>query len=144
MSENPYLTIPEVATELRLSTSGVYKLIQRKKLPVVRHSERGTHVTRWALDAYQRRLNGERPNLDRPRGPVDRTMLRGQFKDETGLTPDQWVARWKANQLEDTAENTSRLVRALGLRDEAKIELVEGEQPAWAVVALTQTHEKAH
>lgn len=128
MSESPYLTIPEVAVELQMTTSGVYKLIQRDKLPVVRHSERGTRVTRWALDAYRRRLNGEGPNRERPRAPVDRAGLRKQFEEETGLTPEQWVARWKEERIEDSAENTSRLVRALGLRDERKTEVVEVEK----------------
>jgi excisionase family DNA binding protein len=120
VSDAAYLTIPEVAAELRMTASGVYKLIQRGKLPAVRHSERGTRITRWALDAYQRRLNGDGPELARPRHTTDLATLRDQFVTEAGRSPEDWIARWKRNLVEDTAENSSRLVRALGLRELAR------------------------
>lgn len=87
-------------------------------------------------DAYKRRLNGEGPDPRRPRPVVDHAEMRAQFEKETGLTPEQWIARWKGDQLEDTPENMARLVRALGLRGDAKVNVIEGEQPAWALAAL--------
>ncbi|HUN79680.1 MAG TPA: helix-turn-helix domain-containing protein [Solirubrobacteraceae bacterium] len=54
--DTAYLTVSEVAAELEISTAGVYKLIQRGKLPAIRRSERGLRVSRLALTAYQRRL----------------------------------------------------------------------------------------
>jgi len=54
--QTAYLTVPQVAAELDISTDGVYKLIKRGKLPAIRRSERGIRISRVAFDAYQRRL----------------------------------------------------------------------------------------
>lgn len=111
-----HLTIQQVAKDLQMSTDGVYKLIRRGKLKAVRISERKTYVSRLALDAYGRRLNGEGPDTRRPRSSLSVADLRQEFEQETGYVPEDWVAEWKRDRIEDSAENAQLLVRALALR----------------------------
>lgn len=114
MSE-PYLTVAEVAAELGISRHGVYKLIERGKLKAIRRTERNLRVSRLALDAYGRRLGGGAPVVDV--GDADDLDALGvAFQHETEMTPEEWERRWKADELEDTAENMRLTIRALGLR----------------------------
>jgi excisionase family DNA binding protein len=114
--QSAYMSIAEVAGELGITTSGVYKLIQRGKLPAIRRSERGLRVPRMALDAYKRRLQGHEPVV--PPTAISTATLeesRAAFERETGLSPVEWERRWKAEQIEDSAENMALAIRALGL-----------------------------
>ncbi len=114
--QSAYMSIPEVAEELGISTSGVYKLIQRGKLPAIRRSERGLRVPRVVLDAYKRRLEGYKPAVPPP--VISTATLkesRAAFERETGLSPAAWERRWKADEIEDSAENMALAIRALGL-----------------------------
>ena len=114
--QNAYLTVPQVATELDISTDGVYKLIKRGKLAAIRRSERGMRVSRVALDAYQRRLrNGKTPPVSTPEPSVEMDELHAEFERDTGLTPREWERRWKAEEIEDSAENMRLTIRALTL-----------------------------
>lgn len=110
-----YLTVSKVAAELDISPAGVYKLIQRGKLPAIRRSERGLRVSRLALTAYQRRLqNGFKP----PEVVVQDTTLeelRATFARETGLSPEEWERRWQADELEDSAANMRLATLVSGL-----------------------------
>jgi excisionase family DNA binding protein len=113
--DTAYLTVSEVAAELEISPAGVYKLIQRGKLPAIRRSERGLRVSRLALTAYQRRLqSGFKP----PAVVVqDATLdeLRAAFERETGLSPEEWERRWGAGRIEDSPENMRLAILASGL-----------------------------
>jgi methylphosphotriester-DNA--protein-cysteine methyltransferase len=132
------LTVPQVATELSMTPAGVYKLIQRGKLDAERVSERKTTVRRSALDGFietqRARVVARRdatPQLD----PAD---LRLRFEKATGCTPEQWLEKWKADQLDDTPENMTLLIRAVALRAHAGVAPIE--QPAehaWALAAFT-------
>ncbi len=42
--------------------------------------------------------------------------LRADFERETGVSPEEWERRWKADKLDDSSENMRLTVRALGLR----------------------------
>lgn len=111
-----YLRVSEVAAELGISSDGVYKLIKRGRLPAVRRSERGTRVSRVALDAYQRRLqHGEIAVPIVPETRSEGEDPRAGFVRETGLHPREWTRLWKADQLEDSAENMRLTLRALSL-----------------------------
>jgi len=114
--QTAYLTIPQVAMELDISTDGVYKLIKRGKLPAIRRSERGMRVSRAALDAYQRRLrSGETPPVSIPNTNAEMNTLHTEFERDTGLSPHEWERRWKAEKIEDSAENMRLTIRALTL-----------------------------
>ena len=111
-----YLNVSEVAAELDISSDGVYKLIKRGKLPAVRRSERGTRVPRVALDAYKRRLqHGEIAVPIVPETRSEGEDLRAGFVRETGLHPREWTRLWKADELQDSAENMRLTLRALSL-----------------------------
>jgi excisionase family DNA binding protein len=116
MTDSPYLTIPEVAETLGMSTDGVYKLIKRDKLPALRLSERGLRVTRWALDAYRESLNGGRPDTSLPDDTYDVDELLSAFEEQTGMAPEEWITAWKSDMVADSAENNALLVQALALR----------------------------
>jgi excisionase family DNA binding protein len=124
-TRNAYLTVPQVAAELDISTDGVYKLIKRGKLPAIRRSERGMRVSRVAFDSYQRRLrHSETPATPIPKPNIDVDLLNAEFERETGLTPRTWERRWKAEEIEDSAENMRLAIRALTLN------LAEQHKPA--------------
>lgn len=116
-TRDSYMTVADVAKALQMSPDGVYKLIRRGKLKAVRISERKTYVSRVALDAYRRRLNGEGPDTRRPRPSASVAELRDEFERETGYSPEDWVAEWKRERIEDSAENAQLLVRAVALRE---------------------------
>jgi excisionase family DNA binding protein len=114
--QTAYLTVPQVAAELDITTDGVYKLIKRGKLPAIRRSERGMRVSRIALDAYQRRLRDDMATTTSPpERHVELDELQAEFERDTGLTPREWERRWKAEEIEDSAENMRLTIRALTL-----------------------------
>jgi excisionase family DNA binding protein len=51
-SEKSWLTVPEVAAELRIPRSRAYELIQRGELPAVRIGERSIRVNRSELEQF--------------------------------------------------------------------------------------------
>jgi excisionase family DNA binding protein len=132
-TDNPYLTVAEVAEALGMTTDGVYKLIRRDKLPALRLSERGIRVTRWALEAYRDSLNGGGPDTSLPAGRIDLEDVSAAFEDETGMSPEEWVAAWKRDDVEDSAENNALLVQALALREQSA-----GAPEDWIRSALTR------
>ncbi len=110
------LTVPQVGERLGMTPDGVYKLIQRGKLDAVRFSARKTRVSQEALDAYiaQHQATVQRFRDRTPTG--DPRVLRELFLEQTGQTPEQWLAAWKRDDIADTAENGQLLVRAVALR----------------------------
>jgi excisionase family DNA binding protein len=123
--QTAYLTIPQVAAELDISTDGVYKLIKRGKLPAIRRSERGMRVSRAAFDTYQRRLRDGKASLLSTPGPnAEMNVLHTEFERDTDLSPREWERRWKAEEIEDSAENMRLTIRALTLN------LAEQPKPA--------------
>ncbi len=112
------LTVPQVGERLGMTPDGVYKLIQRGKLDAVRFSARKTRVSQEALDAYiaQHQATVQRFRDRTPTG--DPRVLRERFLEQTGQTPEQWLAAWKRDEIADTAENGQLLVRAVALRED--------------------------
>jgi excisionase family DNA binding protein len=116
------LTVAEVAERLEMTADGVYKLIQRGKLDAVRLSARKTRVSAQSLEGY---MHGSQAWVDRylsaqPR--IDVQTLRDMFTADAGMSPEDWLAAWKRDEVEDTAENMQRLARAaalVGNRDKA-------------------------
>jgi excisionase family DNA binding protein len=133
---SPYLTVAQVADVLGMSPSGVHKLIQRGKLPALRLSERGTRVARWALDAYVDALNGRGPDTSLPSDAFDPVRLRTRFEDDSGMTPEAWIAAWKRGKIEDSPEGSTRLVRALALRQRQDTPPALARDHPWAVAAF--------
>jgi excisionase family DNA binding protein len=140
--KQPYLTVKDVAGELGTSTRNVYKLIGSKKLSALKRSERGTRIPRWALEAYQRKINGL-PSLVAEPVHMDVGQLAEQFQDRSGgLSPRDWYAAFKAGQIEDTSENMTLLVQAVALgagRDDDQVPAAQPAEHGWALAAFT-TH----
>ncbi len=112
------LTVPQVAERLGMTPDGVYKLVQRGKLDAARVSARKTRVSQEALDAYIAQHQATVQQF-RDRAPTgDSSVLRERFLEQTGQTPEQWLAAWKRDKIADTAENGQLLVRAVALRED--------------------------
>jgi excisionase family DNA binding protein len=120
---SPYLTVAEAATELSMTPDGVRKLIKRRVLRATKLSERKTLISRAALRAYQARLNGDGPD------PVvthaDPDDLVAAFAAETGMAPGDWLAAYKNDRFEDTAQNMVLLAQAASLIGNASVALAE-------------------
>lgn len=110
------LTVPQAAGRLGMTPDGVYKLIQRGKLDAVRLSARKTRVSQQALDAYIARHQATVAQFRDQTPTGDVRVPREQFLEQTGQTPEQWLAAWKRDEIADTAENGQLLVRAVALR----------------------------
>lgn len=110
------LTVAEAADRLQMTNDGVYKLIKRGRLRAIRLSERKTRIAADSLDAYiaASQAWADQYVAAQPRAPRDTVV--SAFITETGMTPEDWLAAWKRDELEDTPENMALLVRAAGLR----------------------------
>lgn len=132
MADAPYLTVAEVATELGVSTSAVYGLIRRGKMPAIRpSSRRRILVPRIALDAYRRRLKHGPPPPPALSERASLDALIKEFRDATGSEPEEWMEAWEADRFEDSAENMRTYIQALGILAARK------EQAAPEVEAVT-------
>jgi excisionase family DNA binding protein len=110
------LTVGEVADRLQMTPDGVYKLIQRGKLEAVKLSERKTRVPEDAFNRYYARLEAwaDRYLAAIPR--ITAEQARTEFEAATGQTPEAWLTAWKRDELEDTPENMSLLIRVSAIR----------------------------
>ncbi len=110
------LTVAEAAARLQMTNDGVYKLIKRGRLQALRLSERKTRIVADSLEAYiaASQAWADQFIAAQPRAP--RETVVATFVAETGMTPEDWLAAWKRDELEDTPENMALLVRAAGLK----------------------------
>jgi excisionase family DNA binding protein len=115
---NSYLTVAEAATELSMTPDGVRKLIKRRVLRATKLSERKTLISQAALQAYQARLNGEGPEPVTTHADPDDFVA--AFIAETGMTPSDWLAAYKNDRFEDTAQNMVLLAQAASLIGNAR------------------------
>lgn len=115
-SETHYLKVAQVAERLGLSQSAVYKLCESKQLPSVRVTAKAIRVPSWVLDAYLKKLNGEAfspPPLRQDRREAEAEAA--DFEQRTSLSPEDWLASWKRDELEDTRETMSLTIRCLAI-----------------------------
>jgi len=134
MPSQAFMTVGEVASELEMTSSGVYKLIQRGKLKAVRKSERNTLVPVPALRAYQARLAGEGPAIAMPGFEGSLADAQAAFERDAGAAPADWIAAWKRGDFEDTPENMRLAIRGLALLAATS---TEAEQPEDASTRAT-------
>jgi excisionase family DNA binding protein len=113
--DSRYLTVPQVAAELQMDVSAVYKMCKAQQLPSVRFGK-SVRIPRLVYDRYLQRLEGGLPNPLK----LDALEEQGQledFRDATGHDPETWIERWRSGSIPDTPENTRLAIHALGLRD---------------------------
>lgn len=112
----PYLTFEELAAELGISVTAARALVDEGKLPVIQPHPGRVLIPRLALDAYRRRMAGEAtpvpPIRFMKRSPE---QVRAAFEAQTGMTPADWERRWRADEIEDSAENMALSFDALWL-----------------------------
>lgn len=137
IAEDTYLTVPEVAARLAMTSDGAYKLIQRGHLQAIRLSARKLRVSETAVDAYLKREEIEVARLKRTTAPADLSHLRDDFIAQTGVTPESWLETWRQHEPHDTPENMAILVRAVALRGAAAdVPLSHPAVAPWALPAL--------
>jgi excisionase family DNA binding protein len=110
-----YLTVPQVATELQMDTSAVYKMCKSQQLPSVRFGK-SVRIPRLAYERYLQRLEKGRPKPLEHDSPGSQDQLE-DFRDATGHDPETWIDEWRSGSIPDTPENTRLAIHALGLRD---------------------------
>ncbi|HTW42852.1 MAG TPA: helix-turn-helix domain-containing protein [Solirubrobacteraceae bacterium] len=110
-----YLTVPQVAADLQMDASAVYKMCKAQQLPSVRLGK-SVRIPRVAYERYLQRLERGHPKPVRHDAP-DSQDRRGDFRDTTGQDPETWIDGWRSGSIPDTPENTRLAIRALGLRD---------------------------
>ncbi len=113
--DSRYLTVPQVAAELQMDVSAVYKMCKAQQLPSVRFGK-SVRIPRLAYERYLQRLESGRPK------PLKRDSLNSQdqredFRDATGHDPETWIDGWRSGSIPDTPENTRLAIHALGLRE---------------------------
>ncbi len=126
--ETHYLKIAQVADRLGLSQSTVYKLCERKQLPSVRVTAKAIRVPSWVLDAYLKKLNGEAfspPPLRQERRDIEADAV--DFEQRTSLSPEDWLASWKRDEIDDTRETMSLTIRCLGILEARRTETSAGD-----------------
>lgn len=109
------LTIPEVAARLQMTPDGVYKLIQRGKLKAIRISERKTRIPPAALAEYEAATQAWVDRYLEESAALAVDNPEESFTVATGRTPEAWLAAWKRDEIEDTAENMQLLAHAAAL-----------------------------
>jgi excisionase family DNA binding protein len=113
--DSRYLTVPQVAAELQMDTSAVYKMCKSQQLPSVRFGK-SVRVPRLAYERYLQRLETGRPEPPGNDAP-DSQDQREDFREATGRDPQTWIDGWRSGSIPDTPENTRLAIHALGLRD---------------------------
>src|SRR5450759_4435125 len=113
--DSRYLTVPQVAAELQMDMSAVYKMCKSQQLPSVRFGK-SVRIPRLAYERYLQRLERGRPE------PMKRVSSNSQdqredFRDATGHDPETWIDEWRSGNIPDTPENTRLAIHALALRD---------------------------
>lgn len=115
-----YLRPSDVARQLGLTTSAVYKMMERGELPRVRFG-RAVRIPGPAFEAWLRardagefvplREGGEGPAS----GPLDAS--RAGFIERTGRVPEDFVDAWRRGEIADDGESTALMIEALSLRE---------------------------
>ena len=110
-----YLTVSQVAEDLGVGTSAVYKLIERGQLKATRRSAKNIRISPGAFEAYKRHFVRKEPFPAVNLVQQDLEEVAERFRSSTGSQPDLWLAAWKQGRLEDSAENMERAIEAIAL-----------------------------
>jgi excisionase family DNA binding protein len=111
--EKMYLRPKDVAAELGISDSAVYKMLDRGVLPSVR-LEGSRRIPSPAFQAWLRARDSGVWTVASER---DTPSAATPFTERVGRTPEEFIARWKSGEIPDTGETTALLIEALSERD---------------------------
>jgi excisionase family DNA binding protein len=122
----PYLKASEVARILDMDVSTIYKMCADGVIPSIRVGEKAVRIPSAAFQAFltreERRARG-RALLEEARqlggdAAIEAVERQAQgFYERTGYSAHQFVERWRAGDIDDSAENASVLIEALSLRE---------------------------
>jgi excisionase family DNA binding protein len=134
-----YLRPKDVAQELGLTASAVYKMMHRGELPSVRFG-RSVRIPAPAFEAWRRACEAGqwvpiREGEGAPPGPAaDLEDRRHEFEQRAGKSPEDFVEAWRSRDVEDDGETTALMIEALSLRriagDEVPSAAVYPAEPA--------------
>ncbi len=110
------LTVGEVADKLHMTPDGVYKLIQRGKLEAVKLSERKTRIPEEAFNRYYENLQARADRYLAATPRITAAAARVEFEATAGRSPEEWLAAWKRDEIEDSAENMDLLIQVHSIR----------------------------
>jgi excisionase family DNA binding protein len=113
--DSRYLTVPQVAAELQMDASAVYKMCKSQQVPSVRFGK-SVRIPRLAYERYLQRLESGHPKPLEPDLPASQNQLE-DFRNATGHDPETWIDGWRAGSIPDTPQNTRLAIHALALRD---------------------------
>lgn len=119
-AERRYLKVEEVAHQLSLTESAVYKMCRRGEIPSVKFGK-AVRIPVDGLRRYEQLLRGELqptylgdPDPPRP-GTLEEQL--DEFGRTAGTSPEEWIDRWRRDEILDTPENARIAIHALALRD---------------------------
>jgi excisionase family DNA binding protein len=118
--DSRYLTPEQVATDLQLEISGVYKMCKDRRLPAVKIG-RSVRIPRVAYERWRAVLEGETElePVNREKTMIDGETALARFRGEQGTEPEDWLVKRRAGEFGDTAENSRVAIWALALREVA-------------------------
>lgn len=105
---------PEGGATLRLLVSSV--VLEAAKQGVIGHRDPDVHVVAAAIALMQERFASPLQMSDlAQRAACSRTRLFTAFKNQTGMSPNDWLQRYRVQQAEALLGNTARTVEDIGL-----------------------------
>ncbi len=113
--DSRYLTVPQVAAELQMDVSAVYKMCKARQLPSVRFGK-SVRIPRLAYERFLQRLEGGGPEPLK-HDSLDPQDQREDFRRATGHDPETWIDGWRSGSIPDTPEHAHLAIHALGLLD---------------------------
>ena len=118
-----YLKVDDVAGRLNMTASAVYKLCKDGTIPSIRIGTKTVRIPAAALEAYLRSLEGPRTYAvdeaaEAGGGNLDEALMHRleSFHERTGMSPDEYITRWREGAIEDTPDTSRLAIEALGLR----------------------------
>ena len=118
--DRQYLRVRDVAEQLKLDESTVYKMVKARTLPSIRMGK-AVRIPAGGLLAYLERVARDGQPLvtvapidPAELGSVDARAL--EFHQRVGRSPHEFVDGWKSGAIPDTDENAPLALEALALR----------------------------
>jgi excisionase family DNA binding protein len=90
-------SVPQVAAELQMDVSAVYKMCKAQQLPSVRFGK-SVRIPRLAYERYLQRLERGHPKPLKHDSP-DSQDQREDFRDATGHDPETWIDGWRSGSI---------------------------------------------
>jgi excisionase family DNA binding protein len=135
--ERLYLRVEDVAGQLGLDASTVYKMCKAREIPSIKIGSKAVRIPAPALEAYLRGLERGATNVAPEAPQVEIVDLPTQLQEraevftaKAGMGVYEFAERWRSGQIEDTPENADLAIAALSLRRALDTAGLRGAVPA--------------